>query len=77
MTALPYTTKTGKAQFKPLCSSEEVNDGTLGFCLACGQDVLGVEPDGRKYKCEVCGKPKVYGLAELLLMGLVELREEA
>lgn len=28
------------------------------------------EPDARKYVCESCGKPKVYGAAELAMMGL-------
>ena len=40
----------------------------MGFCLACGDEAYGVEPDARKYECESCGKPKVYGAEELLLM---------
>jgi hypothetical protein len=39
-----------------------------GFCLACGADADGCEPDARGYECEVCGKPKVYGAEEVLLM---------
>lgn len=41
-----------------------------GFCLACGEEVEGVEPDARKYECECecCGEKKVYGAEELLLM---------
>jgi hypothetical protein len=38
-----------------------------GFCLACGAEVDGVEPDARGYECEVCGARKVYGAEELLL----------
>jgi len=38
-----------------------------GFCVACGVDVEGVEPDARKYECEVCGSHSVYGAEELLL----------
>jgi len=38
-----------------------------GFCVACGAEVEGVEPDARKYPCEVCGEKKVYGAEELLL----------
>lgn len=37
-----------------------------GFCVACGVDVDGVEPDARKYECEACGEPAVYGAEELL-----------
>jgi predicted RNA-binding Zn-ribbon protein involved in translation (DUF1610 family) len=40
----------------------------MGFCLACGAEAYGVEPDARKYECEECGKAKVYGAEEILLM---------
>jgi len=40
----------------------------MGFCLACGDEAYGVEPDARQYECESCGKEKVYGAEELLLM---------
>jgi len=43
-------------------------DDNLGFCLACGAEVFGVEPDARKVECEVCGAAKVYGAEELLIM---------
>lgn len=38
-----------------------------GFCVKCGEDAEGVEPDARKYECECCGEPGVYGAEELLL----------
>ena len=75
MEPIPYKTRSGASQFRPRCTSGEVQDGTLGFCLACGAEAGEVEPDARKYKCESCGAPKVYGLEELLMMGLVELEE--
>ena len=37
-----------------------------GFCLACGTDIEGVEPDARRYECEACGERSVYGAEELL-----------
>jgi len=40
--------------------------GSPGFCVACGIDVDGVEPDARKYECESCGERAVYGAEELL-----------
>jgi hypothetical protein len=43
-------------------------DDSLGFCLACGAEACGVEPDARGYSCEECNAPKVYGAEELLLM---------
>ena len=38
-----------------------------GFCTLCGVDADGVEPDARKYECESCGEPGVYGAEELLI----------
>ena len=38
-----------------------------GFCVCCGAEAEGVEPDARKYACESCGEPGVYGAEELLL----------
>lgn len=43
-------------------------DDSRGFCLACGAEAYGVEPDARGYECEACGKAKVYGAEELLIM---------
>ena len=39
-----------------------------GFCLACGEDADGCEPDARGYECEGCGASKVYGAEEVMLM---------
>jgi hypothetical protein len=38
-----------------------------GFCLACGNEQDGCEPDARRYKCEACGSRQVYGAQELVL----------
>ena len=38
-----------------------------GFCIACGEDAEGVEPDACGYECEHCGKHAVYGADELLM----------
>lgn len=38
-----------------------------GFCIACGEEAEGVEPDARRYICESCGQAGVYGADELLL----------
>ena len=67
-----YTTKSGLQQYK--CPAEALHDpdaDITGFCLACGEMQEGVEPDAGKYECECCGEPKVYGLMELALRGLV------
>jgi len=41
---------------------------TPGFCLKCGAEAEGVEPDARAYECEACGEKAVYGAEELLFM---------
>lgn len=71
MKAIPYTTRDGTPQVKPACTEEELSAGG-GFCLACGNEQT-AEPDARKHQCEACGRPKVYGLEELLMMGLLQL----
>jgi hypothetical protein len=38
-----------------------------GFCLACGHEQEGCEPDARRYQCEACGERTVYGAQELVL----------
>ena len=44
------------------------NDEMIGYCLACGAEADCIEPDARKYKCESCEAPKVYGSEEIVLM---------
>jgi len=43
-------------------------DENEGICIACGADASGVEPDARRYECDVCNASAVYGAEELLLM---------
>jgi len=81
MKKIAYRTRTGLNQFRPAPMSEAAftrrSDESKGFCLACGKTVEGVEPDARKYTCEFCKAPKVYGLEELLMMGLVKVSTHA
>jgi hypothetical protein len=39
-----------------------------GFCIACGADADGCEPDAERYRCEECGCRQVYGAQQLLLI---------
>jgi predicted RNA-binding Zn-ribbon protein involved in translation (DUF1610 family) len=41
-------------------------DENVGFCLGCGEETYGVEPDAVGYPCEACGEKAVYGAQELL-----------
>jgi hypothetical protein len=38
-----------------------------GFCLVCGDEASGCEPDAENYKCESCGAKQVFGCEALLL----------
>lgn len=39
-----------------------------GFCLACGEEAEGCEPDAEGYECETCGEAQVMGASELLFL---------
>ena len=72
-----YMARSGKTQYKPsLEELEELQENQSGFCLACGETQDGVEPDARRYTCEACGAPKVYGAEELCLRGLFYVDSE-
>ena len=38
-----------------------------GFCLTCGAEADGVEPDAHGYECEACGEESVIGAEDLLM----------
>ena len=48
------------------------SDEYIGYCLACGAQHYGVEPDARNYECEECEQLKVYGAEEIVMMGLAD-----
>ena len=39
-----------------------------GFCLACGADHDGCEPDARNYDCYECGEKQVFGAEEVFMV---------
>ncbi len=39
-----------------------------GFCISCGEEADGVEPDARNYKCDCCEKKTVFGVEEVVYM---------
>lgn len=49
------------------CQRRNTSLDNPGFCVACGNEQDGCEPDAREYKCEACGAKKVYGAEELLM----------
>ena len=54
----------------------EYDESSTGLCLACGAERDCCEPDAENYKCEECGKRQVFGVPQLLIMGLVEITDD-
>jgi hypothetical protein len=50
------------------CARRMVGLDNPGFCINCGIEQGGCEPDAREYLCEACGLPTVYGAEEILLV---------
>ena len=50
------------------CEARMTTSDDIGFCLNCGAENYGCEPDMRGGMCEDCGAPRVYGCEECLLM---------
>lgn len=48
------------------CGLEDV-----GYCLECGAERYGTEPDARRYECDECGAKSVYGAEEILISGAI------
>ena len=70
----------GGKVYRPVVTEDELRTqlfglDNLGFCLDCGCETDGVEPDARKYHCDECGMMAVYGLEELVMMDLVRIGE--
>lgn len=42
-------------------------DANPGFCIACGLQHTGCEPDMRDGECESCGSKAVFGAQELMM----------
>jgi hypothetical protein len=68
-----YRAKSGRIQYKPsdawLIHVLET-DEQMGFCLACAEEVDGVDPDAECEYCPNCYEQKVYGAENLLTRGL-------
>ena len=66
-----YTARNGKTRYRPSLSLLQMLDSdSEGFCIGCGEQQSGVEPDASRYECECCGENTVYGAAELALRGI-------
>ena len=76
MRTTTYHSRAGQMRYCPVIETEDemyaVNSTDEGFCVGCGSIRSGVEPDARRYPCEVCGEHLVYGFQELLFMDLLK-----
>lgn len=80
MQAKSFVTKKGLTRYMQIMTSEEFithSEDNGGFCVACGEEAYGVEPDARGYECECCGEMKVYGAEELMMLGFIRIEAEA
>lgn len=64
--------KIPQAELIAALEDAETSCSNPGFCLACGELQEGCEPDARGHECECCGERKVYGAAEILIIGAYE-----
>lgn len=72
MQAEQYTPSgSNTTMYRPvLTSNEAFMLDTTGFCVNCGAEAHGVEPDASRYRCDDCGERTVYGVEQLVLMGI-------
>jgi len=42
--------------------------GNPGFCIACGEEREGCEPDASYYDCYKCGEAAVHGAESLMML---------
>jgi len=55
---------------------QDAQESNMGFCTFCKAFTTdSCEPDARRYKCDVCGYPTVYGAEEALLQGMITFGE--
>ena len=70
-------TKAGRTIYGQVMTEGEYrqcSEDYCGACVFCGEVTEGdCEPDARRYPCESCEEPGVYGLEELLIRGFVQL----
>lgn len=56
-----------RARVMDAAERQMIGTDNPGFCLACGYEQEGCEPDAEGYTCEECGEPRVMGAAEIVI----------
>jgi Zn finger protein HypA/HybF involved in hydrogenase expression len=60
------------------CTQEEFvehEDAMEGICLNCGEWIDGVEDDAEEGFCDYCGKQKVVGAGQALVLGKLDIED--
>jgi hypothetical protein len=52
---------------------ERCFENNSGFCVNCGEEHFGIEPDARNYQCDSCEEMQVFGTSELMMMGQINV----
>lgn len=52
---------------------EQQADEYIGMCIYCHEANEQIEPDAEAYECEYCERPGVYGLENLMIMGMIRI----
>lgn len=68
---MPEAKKSKKPSLKRVIAAIEraaTSCDNPGFCMSCGSEQDGCEPDARNYECEKCGENQVFGAEECLFM---------
>jgi hypothetical protein len=55
------------AKIVDACERHQTTLDNPGFCIACGVEAEGVDPDARGDECDECDAMQVYGAQELML----------
>ena len=70
--------KSGRVRCFSMTEAEyaRLRDTYKGLCLHCGAERDTVEPDAEHYLCPTCNTTDVYGIEQVLILGLINLQEE-
>ena len=71
-----YKNKAGQTRYRPVLTQRQylnAEEKYIGFCINCGRTRNKCEPDARLYHCPGCKQEKVYGIPELLVMGIAKI----
>jgi hypothetical protein len=63
---MPDFTNVSGERIADACVRRRLGLASPGFCLSCGVEVAGVQPEAVRLKCEACGSDTMFGCEGLL-----------